>query len=213
VARGVSLTGYRHGGRVFAAAVAATSLLAVACFFAGSGVPASNIAAALDWQPGLAFAEPWRWWTAGLVHYSGMHLAANVAGAALVAAFALVARPSEKAAFAWLAAVAMTHLGLLLEPRLLHYGGLSGVLHAGVALIAVQLVARPASSVQRWIGAAVLAGLALKVALEAPWSGPLQYRAGWDIAIAPLAHATGVVSGTLAGLASIAAARHRRTAC
>ncbi|MBI3369691.1 MAG: hypothetical protein HY021_14955, partial [Burkholderiales bacterium] len=38
----------------------------------------------LDWQPALVWREPWRWWTAAWVHWSGLHLAANLVGAALV---------------------------------------------------------------------------------------------------------------------------------
>ena len=34
----------------------------------------------------------------------------------------------------------LTQLGLLMRPDLLHYGGLSGVLHAGVAAAALWLV-------------------------------------------------------------------------
>ena len=48
-------------------------------------------AAALDWQPALASSEPWRAWSAAIVHYSALHLAANLAGIALVAALGFVA--------------------------------------------------------------------------------------------------------------------------
>jgi hypothetical protein len=47
----------------------------------------------------------------------------------------------------------------------------------------------------RWIGAALLAGTAAKVLLEAPWGPVLRHPAGWDIAVAPLAHATGALAG------------------
>ena len=46
----------------------------------------------LDWQPGRARAEPWRAFSAVAVHYSGLHLAANLAGTVLVAALGRVAR-------------------------------------------------------------------------------------------------------------------------
>ena len=158
---------------------------------------------ALDWQPPLAWREPWRAWTAAFVHYSALHLAANAAGLLLVAALGLVARAPLRLALAWLAAWPLTQLGLLAQPALLHYGGLSGVLHAGVAVAALHLAWRGGRG-ERWIGAALLAGLVLKVASEAPWGAPLRHPAGWDIAVAPAAHACGLAAGLLcAGVALV----------
>ena len=37
----------------------------------------------------------------------------------------------------------------------------------------------------------------LKVLSEAPWAGPLSHPAGWDIAVAPMAHASGLGAGVL----------------
>ena len=48
------------------------------------------------------------------------------------------------------------------------------------------------------LGAAVLAGLLLKLLMEAPWAGALRQVPGWDFAIAPLAHAGGTGAGVLA---------------
>ncbi|MEO6410208.1 MAG: rhombosortase [Burkholderiaceae bacterium] len=176
--------------RAWAALAAALALASVLAFFF---VPAPVI----DWQPGLARTEPWRAWSAALLHYSPLHLAANLAGAALVAAFGWTARVRMRSVAAWLAAWPLTQVGLLLRPELLHYGGLSGVLHAGAAGVAVSLLVNERGR-RRAIGAAVLVGLALKVASEAPWSTLLRQPAGWDIAIAPLAHASGLVMGLLA---------------
>ena len=154
---------------------------------------------AIDWQPGLVFSQPWRAWSAVWVHYSDLHLAANLAGSVLVAALGWAAPLPPRAALAWLAAWPLTQLGLLLQPALAHYGGLSGVLHAGVAVGAVQLV-REGLRRRRLLGVAILSGLVLKVLLEAPWAGPLAYPPGWDIATAPLAHASGLVAGLIASM-------------
>lgn len=154
----------------------------------------------LDWQPALAAAQPWRAWTAVGVHYSALHLAANLAGAVVVGALGWTANVAPRAVAAWALAWPAAHFALWLEPGLVHYGGLSGVLHAGVAVVAVELVAR-SHPAQRRIGWALLAGLALKVAIEAPWGAPLRHPSGWDIAVAPLAHATGAVAGLLSALA------------
>ena len=81
--------------------------------------------------------------TAAFVHYSALHLAANLAGAALVGALGVAARVPRAMALR----VARSHgrsrsSACSLRPDLLHYGGLSGVLHAGVAVVGVHLVAR-----------------------------------------------------------------------
>jgi rhomboid family GlyGly-CTERM serine protease len=153
----------------------------------------------LDWQPALAPTEPWRFITAAFVHWSPMHLGANLAGAAVLAAFGHAATLPARATLAWALAWPLTHAALLAQPELAHYGGLSGVLHAGVAVAATGLVLlRPGR--RRCIGAAVLAGLLLKILLERPWAGALARPAGWDIPVAPLAHAAGALAGTAAAL-------------
>ena len=151
----------------------------------------------LDWQPALAATEPWRAISAAFVHYSALHLAANLAGAALVGALGRVARVPMRTVVAWLVAWPLTQLGLLARPDLLRYGGLSGVLHAGVACVAWQLIV-DGRGARRTIGALTLAGVVVKVLSEAPWGEPLRHPAGWDIATAPFAHASGVVAGLLA---------------
>lgn len=152
--------------------------------------------AAIDWQPRLALREPWRAFTAVAVHYSGLHLAANLAGTALVGALGVAARVPRAIVLAWAAAWPLTQVGLLMRPDLLHYGGLSGVLHAGVAAAALWLMARERGR-RQWIGAAILAALLVKLLGESPWGPALQVREGWNIAIAPFAHASGVLCGLL----------------
>lgn len=153
----------------------------------------------LDWRPGLAGAEPWRWWTPVAVHYSLLHWGANLAGLLLVAGLGRAGQLPWRATLAWALAWPLTHLGLALRPDLPGYGGLSGVLHAGVAVAAVWL-AGLRSGAPRWIGWALGIGLVSKVLGEAPWGPALQYREGWDIAIAPWAHATGTLAGLLCAL-------------
>lgn len=164
-------------------------LLGLAAVLAHGAVPTS-----IDWQPDRAAAEPWRALTAVAVHYSRLHLAANLAGTLLVGALGWAVPVSWRATVAWAAAWPLTQLGLLAQPALTHYGGLSGVLHAGVAVVGVELLAYERGP-RRVIGAALLAGLAVKVTLEAPWQGPLRHPPGWDIAVAPFAHLTGFVAG------------------
>jgi rhomboid family GlyGly-CTERM serine protease len=163
-------------------------------------------AAVLDWQPARAFEQPWRWWTAAWVHWSVQHLVANLGAALAVAGFGIAGRMPASAALAWLVAWPLGHGLLLLQPALAHYGGLSGVLHAGVAVAVVHMVVR-GDPRQRWVGACVLAGLGVKLLLEAPWGEPLRRSAEWDIAVAPIGHATGALAGLVCVLLMLALAR------
>lgn len=165
--------------------------------------------AVLEWQPSLAGSQPWRWWSAAFVHYSGMHLIGNLTGLALTAAFGWVSGVPWRAALAWFVAWPLTHLCFLWwVPELLHYGGLSGVVHAGVAIVIAHLLLT-GNRGQRLVAAAVLAGLLAKIATETPWREAVQHPAGWDIGIAPMAHVTGVLSGTLCVLVAHAWSRRR----
>ena len=177
------------GGRAWCALAAVLALGAVLAFGAD--------ATALDWQPALAGREPWRALSAALVHYSALHLGANLAGTLLVGALGFFARVPWRIAGAWLIAWPLTQLGLLLRPDLLHYGGLSGVLHAGCACVAWQLTTHDRGP-RRAIGALVLIALAIKVASETPWGPALRHPAGGDVAPAPFAHASGLAAGLLA---------------
>jgi rhomboid family GlyGly-CTERM serine protease len=173
--------------------------LALAALLAAGSVLAWWVPAwALDWQPALAASQPWRAFSAALVHWSPQHLVANLGATAAVAAFGWAARLPPRAALAWGLAWPLTHLGLLLRPELAHYGGLSGLLHGGVAVVVLWLLVLDRGR-RRAIGALVAGGLLAKLWLEQPWGPALRQAADWDIALAPLAHATGAAAGLLCG--------------
>ena len=168
--------------------------------------------ASIDWQPSLAWRQPWRAFTAIGVHYSAAHLGGNLAGVALAGVFGVAARVSARLAWAWLAAWPLTHFGLLARPELAHYGGLSGVVHAGVAIVIVFVLVRGTRR-QRLVGSAVAAGFGAKLLSEVPWGEALRHPAGWDIAVAPIAHTSGALAGAVCavlalGLQRAAALRH-----
>lgn len=165
---------------------------------------------AIDWQPGLAATEPWRAWSAAAVHYSLLHLGANLAGTLLVALLGAAARVGWPAVVAWAVAWPLTQFGLLMRPELAHYGGLSGVLHAGVAVAALHVLLNDTAPRRRLIGAAIVALLAVKVIGEAPWGPVLTRPAGWDIDVAPFAHASGLAAGVLCMLGAATATRLAR---
>jgi membrane-associated phospholipid phosphatase len=63
-----------------------------------------------------------------------------------------------------------------------------------VAVASLWLVVRQRGRA-RVLGALVFAGLLVKLADEQPWGPPRRSSADWDIALAPLAHATGAAAG------------------
>jgi len=181
-----------------------------ACLAVGAALAFGRETRTIDWQPALALSQPWRALSAAFVHYSALHLFVNIAGALLVGALGFFARVPLPVVVAWLVAWPLTQLGLLARPDLLHYGGLSGVLHAGTACVAVHLILH-ARGARRTIGALLLAGLAVKVLSETPWGPALRHPAGWDIATVPLAHATGLIAGVVAVLLVEATTRLARS--
>ncbi|WP_457350736.1 rhombosortase [Roseateles sp. P5_D6] len=150
----------------------------------------------LDWQPTLVTSQPWRALTAAFVHWTPIHLAANLAGCAVLALLGWRATLGKPEALAGLIALPLTQAGLLLRPELLHYAGLSGELHALAAIAALALVAR--SGRERLVGAAIALGLVIKLALEHPLGPVLRITPGFDFPVAPFAHLTGAVAGALA---------------
>lgn len=134
----------------------------------------------------------------------------NLAGCALIAWLGWRAAMPARSVAAWAVAWPLTQFGLCLQPALRHYGGLSGVLHAAVAIIGCRLIAQRREPRARAIGALLAVGLALKIVWEAPWSAALRNVEGWDFALAPAAHASGAIAGVLAWLL-ICRRRNRRS--
>ena len=164
------------------------------------GLAAGSIAAwwvppwPLDWQAARAAGQPWRAWTAAFVHWSGNHLALNLSGCLLLGLLGWQLALPRQAAMAWLLAWPLAQLGLLGLPPALHHGGLSGVLHAGVAVAGGALVTARGPS--RRLGFGLLAGLAAKLMLEAAGARVTLLDPGQ--AAVPWAHASGAAAGLLA---------------
>jgi rhomboid family GlyGly-CTERM serine protease len=155
---------------------------------------------ALDWQPSRV-VEVWRWWSAAFVHFSGQHMSANIGAVLLVALFGWTARVPLRSSVAWcLLAWPLTHVLLLMQPALLHYGGLSGLMHTGVAVVCVHLVFVGTRG-QKFVGAALFVGMAVKIWSESPFGQTLREMPEWEIAVAPFAHFAGVLAGTVCSAA------------
>lgn len=132
------------------------------------------------------------WFSAGLLHWNAAHWAGNALGLGLLVALAWRLRLGMRELLAWLLlAWPLGHalLQLTLHP-LPDYAGLSGALHAGVALCSLHLLAQ-----QPRLGALLLLGLLGKLLLEEPWGPVLQPDPRWGGHTLPLAHACGAVAG------------------
>ena len=132
---------------------------------------------------------------------------ANLLACAVVTLFGWGARVPMRCAAAWALAWPLTQFALLLQPTLLHFGGLSGVLHAGVAVVLVELLSRGGR--ERLIGVGVTLGLLVKLWLEQPLGAPLRQLAEWDIAVVPFSHLSGALAGALSALLLLGLARLR----
>jgi rhomboid family GlyGly-CTERM serine protease len=163
----------------------------------------------LDWQPSLIASQPWRTLTAAFVHWTPLHLAANLAGCAVLGLLGSQAAVGRREALAGLIALPLTQLGLLLRPELQRYAGLSGELHALAAIAALSLLLRPDR--ERLIGAAIALGLVVKLASEDPLGPVLRATAGFDFAVAPFAHLSGAVAGVIAWALTMAVIQQSRS--
>jgi rhomboid family GlyGly-CTERM serine protease len=141
--------------------------------------------------------EPWRLLSAGAAHWNALHLAGNLAGLAVIGWLGRRAALPDQAAVAWLLAGPLAHGMLWLHPHLPPYAGLSGWLHAGVAVAVIELLQRAGQD--RRIGIGIGLGLLLKLLLEQPWGPLLRPDDWWGGATLPLAHACGAAAGLMAG--------------
>lgn len=145
-------------------------------------------------HPDQGLHQPvWTWWTAAWLHGSAQHLHHNLGALALIAAMGWAGQVSVQSALIWFLAWPATQIGML--GQALHtYIGLSGVLHAGVCVIALHLVTKSDASSRRFMGYLLSGALILKILMENPWQHDLIKPSGSDINVAPWAHLSGALS-------------------
>ncbi len=165
-----------------------------------------------DWELAAAASQPWRALTAAWVHWSPGHLVMNLFACAILAALGWAGGLPRSAALAWLLAWPMTAwmpsaIGSL-WPRVVadHIGGLSGVLHAGVAVAAVWLGVRGRGPER---GLALLLGVGLAGKLLWEWQVSPQWLAGSAVQVSTAAHLGGSLSGVLAAALMLVTSRSR----
>jgi membrane associated rhomboid family serine protease len=167
---------------------------------------------AWSWHATQWSRQPWTWWTHAWVHLSPAHLLATVSGAAILLALAREAGTTSGDALAWalawgLGPVLMPWLSVPQSPgisALTTVSGASGVLHAGVFIVAARLLVAPGRR-QRAVGALLSLLLALQLAGPyGPWRAHLD--ATWGFPVAHAAHQAGVLAAALAWVCVQAAA-------
>jgi len=156
-----------------------------------------------EWWPDFA-GDAMTWWAAALVHRSTAHWLANLLALAAVAVLGLALQVPRAQAWALFAAWPLSTLGLLLFPQIERYAGLSGALHAAVAVLVVHCAFTRGH--QAWAGL-LGAGLAAKLLAEGAWSRPLVFEPEWGFAVATGAHLTGALAGLLCALAAYGLSR------
>ena len=162
----------------------------------------AGLADALTWRSSDWTSRPWTLWTSAWVHLNLPHLVGNVLAMGGLAAAGWVLRPGARCTFAWLLAWPLTQVSLLLWPQVGYAVGLSGLMHAGVLVLAVQvaLVRLPIRGARFWGWLLVVVVLS-KVLIERGWSQPIVWDAGNELSVVQAAHVTGAFWGVVLGLA------------
>jgi hypothetical protein len=157
---------------------------------------------ALTWRASQWPSQAWTLWTSAWVHLNTPHLVGNQLALGALTAMGWVLRPPLSAVLAWAVSWPLLQAGLVLWPLVGYAVGLSGVLHAGVAVLGLHLLMGAAPRGARPWGATLLGGLLLKVMLERGWYHPVLRDTEADMPVVQAAHLTGVVCGVVLGAAA-----------
>lgn len=163
---------------------------------------------ALEYRRALLASEPWRLFTAHLVHVNGQHALINAVAWWLVARLFGADLDVRRQLAALAAGASAIGAGLAtLHPAIDWYRGFSGVLHAlyfaGATCWLANALARPDARTLRalWLPAALALGGWIKVVLEQPAASATPYADWLGATTVPQAHLLGAAAGTLVGIA------------
>jgi membrane associated rhomboid family serine protease len=168
-------------------------------------LPGQQLIPALRWQaqPGVQ-AHPWTLWTSSLVHLSLAHGAANLLALGAVALLGHGLRAGRAQCLALLLAWPLHCLALARWPGGVNYSGLSGLLHAAVAVlasfIAINFIVNKVSAADKAMGLLLSSGLLLKLAHERGWSQAVVFSPEWGFNVVQAAHLSGALVGATCGL-------------
>ncbi len=153
---------------------------------------------ALVWRSAEWHQAPWTLWTSAWVHLNTPHLVGNQLALGALTAAGWWLRPTRAATLAWALSWPLTQMSLVLWPLIGYAVGLSGVLHAGVAVLAVQLLLGGPRALRPW-GTLLMAGLLLKLWLEQGWARPVVWDPGNQMSVVQAAHLAGAAWGACFG--------------
>lgn len=155
---------------------------------------------ALEYRRALLYSQPWRLFTGHFAHISLLHAMVNcVALLLLERLFAERMRAWELWAVILGTPVVISLAFWLAMPGLIWFRGLSAVLHA-LYFAGCVLWWRTSIRRARWLPIVAIAGGALKVLFEQPWSETFPW-AGWlGAPVVPQSHLIGALAGIAAGL-------------
>lgn len=160
----------------------------------------------------IAHGELWRFVTGNLVHYSAAHLGYDLL--ALLVAGTMI-EISGYRHYPILCFASAACIGMVLywtEPAMWYYAGLSGVATAAIVYLCLHGLAEKGA--WRWVCAAVLPGLSIKVGIELTFNESLLFAAGsGEFLPAPLSHLVGAGAALfLFVLSRLRARNYRRSA-
>lgn len=161
-----------------------------------------RLAAWMIWRADDWDDRPWSLWTSAWVHMNTQHLISNQLAVGALAAMAWVLKPGLRASLAWLLTWPVIPLVLPYWPHIGYYAGLSGLIHAAVAVVGVYLAAGRATvpMARRW-GGMLLLGLLAKLLVERAWHWPVVWSDNLGISVVQASHLVGAVAGAAAVLA------------
>ena len=161
----------------------------------------SSTVETLIWRADSWTDRPWALWTSAWVHVNTPHLIVNQVALGALTAFAWIIRPTLASAVAWWFCWPLIQLSMLYWPQVGYAVGLSGLLHAGAMVLAVQLLRRRIviSKARRW-GGLLLLGLAVELLTERGWAYPVVWDDGNGTSVVQAAHLAGAFWGLCLGL-------------
>jgi hypothetical protein len=155
----------------------------------------------LIWRADTWIERPWTLWTTAWVHVNTPQLIMNQVALGALTALAWMVRPTLVCALVWWLCWPLIQVSMVLWPQVGYSVGLSGLLHAGAMVLALQLLLRRIviRKARRWGGLLMLA-LVIELLLERGWSHPVVWDSGNETSVVQAAHLVGAFWGLCLGL-------------
>ena len=174
-------------------------VLAVASIAAWAGAPAS--ATLLQWDSALWLRQPWTLWTASVAHLSTWHLLANLLTLGALAVLGSSLGAGQAATRALIVAWPLVTLTLLAWPAVRQYCGLSGLIHAAIAVLWAHAVVHRRAYPLSFV---LFVGMGIKLLGEHAWLTPVSFDTSWGFNVVYASHLGGTLVGGVCGMVAAA---------